>query len=289
MAKMVTVNLFDVDWTPQTCQKLSDTLDEFNQLTLDQRWRGDLRLEQVLKIPAGLYPNMPAVYHLDFVKKREVGPGKLGNAVPVSGIQMQIDEDFGEETAALYVPSKKWLLILHNHSGIGPTRMAEYFNAVDPGSARQFAYSVNPKLDPTVVARLGGLKNITSVEITATVDALEASQSTVGTALALATKPAHAQRVSITLGANTGKKKLNFLSSQSVKSMINKLRAQNDDVSVLRVKGEDPTTGKKDQVINLLEHKIKRRFGANELKVVDHRYTINSRWDMLDRALLGWI
>ena len=111
MAKMVTVNLFDVDWTPQTAQKLTDTLDEFNLLPLDQRWRGEIRLEQILKIPAGLYPNLPAVYHLDFVKKREVGPGKLGNAAPVSGIQMNVDEDFGEETGCLAVcrSNMRWL------------------------------------------------------------------------------------------------------------------------------------------------------------------------------------
>ncbi len=289
MTKMVTINLFDVSWTPQTLQKLSDTLDEFHLLKLDQRWRGDIRLEQIVKMPAGTYPKLPQLYHLDFVKKREVGPGKLGNAAPVSGIRMQKDEDFGEETAAIYVPSKKWLLILNNQAGIGPTRMAEYFNAVDPGSSRHFAYSVDPKLDPSVLTRLGGMKNLTSVEITATVDALDTSNSQIGTAVALATRPARAERVSISLGANAGRKKLNFLKSKPVKELVDTLLGKTSEVSVLRVTGEDPTTGKKDQVINLLEHKIKRQYRADELKVVDHRYTIQSRWDMLDRALLGWI
>lgn len=289
MTKMITINLFDVDSTPQTVQKLSDTLDEFNGLQLNQRWRGDIRLEQILKIPAGSYPKLPQLYHLDFAKKREVGPGKLGDAVPVSGIQMRKDEDFGEETAAIYVPSKKWLLILNNQAGIGPTRMAEYFNAVDPGSSRHFAYSVSPKLDPSVLQRLGGMKNLTSVDITATVDALDATNSQLGTAVAVATKPTKAERISITLGANSGRKKLNFLSSKPVIDLVGKLRVKGDAVTVLRVTGEDPTTGKKDQVINLLEHKIKRQYRADELKVVDHRYTIQSRWDMLDKALLGWI
>lgn len=64
---------------------------------------------------------------------------------------------------------------------------------------------------------------------------------------------------------------------------------QGDAVTKLKVKGEDPTTGMKDEVINLLNHKIKRQYSADELKVVDHRYTIQSRWDLLDRALRGWI
>ena len=289
MVKMVTINLFDIDWTPQTAQKLSDTLDDFAQLSLDQRWRNDIRLEQVINVPKNSVRRLPEMYHLDFVKKREVGPGKLGNAAPVSGIQMQKDEDFGEETAAIYIPSKKWLLVLNNQAGIGPSRMAEYFNAVDPGGNRQFAYSASARLDPTVLTRLGGMSNLTSVDITATVDALGATNDAVGLAVAQATQSTQAKRVSITLGANTGRKKLNFLSNKPIINLVKKLFGQGDAVTVLKVKGEDPTTGKKDQVINLLEHKIKQQYRVDELKVIDHRYTINSRWDLLEKALKGWI
>lgn len=289
MAKMVTINLFDIDWTPQTAQKLSDTLDDFAKLPLDQRWRDDIRLEQVVKVPKDSTLGMPEIYHLDFVKKREVGPGKLGNAVAVSGIQMRKDEDFGEETAAIYVPSKKWLLILNNQSGIGPTRMTTYFNAVNPGSSLHFAYNASPRLDPSVLNRLNGMSNLTTVDITATVDALHATQDDVALAVALATRPIQAKRISITLGANSDRKRSNFLNSPSVLKLVNHLRGQGDAVTVLKVKGEDPTTGRKDQVIDLLEHKIKRQYSVDELKVVDHRYTIQSRWDLLDRALRGWI
>lgn len=289
MAKMVTINLFDVEWTPQTCQKLSDTMDEYMALPLGQRWRGDIRLDQIKKVPKNPLTGMPELYHLDFSKKRDVGPGKLGAAVAVSGIVMKVDEDFGEETAAIYVPSKKWLLILNNQAGIGPSRMTEYFNAVDPGTNRHFAYSASPRLDPAVLTRLGGMKNLTSLDITATVDALDATQDAVGLAVAQATRPLQAKRISITLGANSGRKKTNFLGINQVKSLVNKLRAQGDAVTVLKVKGEDPTTGRKDQVIDLLEHKVKRQFRADELKVIDHRYTIQSRWELLDRSLRAWI
>lgn len=289
MGKQVTVNLFDIDRTPQTVQELRVTLDVFAKLPLDQRWRNDIRLEQIVLIPTNTALKMPELYHLDFVKKREVGPGKLGNAVAVSGIKMQKDEDFGEETAAVYVPSKKWLLVLNNQAGIGPSRMTEYFNAVDPGGNDIYAYSASPKLDPTVLKRLGGMSNLTSIEITATVDALDATKDKVGLAVAVATRPTQAKRVSITLGANSDRRKLNFLNKNNIVDFAKSLLGQGDAVTVLKVKGEDPTSGMKDQVINLLQHKIKRQYSVNELKVVDHRYTIQSRWDLLDRALRGWI
>jgi len=43
MAKQVSVNIFDVEWDELgKTQKLSDTLDEFLVLPLDQRWREDM-------------------------------------------------------------------------------------------------------------------------------------------------------------------------------------------------------------------------------------------------------
>ncbi len=290
MAKMVTINLFDVDWSKQTSQALSDTLEEFAAMQLSDRWRGDIRLEQVVKVAGNPATKMPDRYHLDFSKERAVGPGKLGRLAPISGIKMGQDESFGEETAAVYVPSKKWLLILNNQFGIGPTRMAEYFNAVDSiGAGREFFYSVSPQLDASILARLKGMSNLTSIQVTATIDALNAAQNPVGVSLARATQSTSAQKISFTLAANASRKKSNFLSMVNIKNMVTTLRSQAAGVSVLKLKGEDPTTGKKDQVIDLLEHKMKRQYRADELKVVNHRYTPQSRWELLDRALRGWL
>ena len=52
--------------------------------------------------------NFP-VYLLDFVKKREVGLGRMADATAIKDIKLDHGENFGEETAALYIPKKKWL------------------------------------------------------------------------------------------------------------------------------------------------------------------------------------
>lgn len=133
------------------------------------------------------------------------------------------------------------------------------------------------------------MSNLTSIDVTATIDALNAAQNPVGVSLARATKSTSAQKISFTLVANASRKKTNFLGMASIKDLVTKLRAQASGVSVLKLKGEDPTTGKKDQVIDLIEHKIKRSYRADELKVINHRYTPESRWELLDRALRGWL
>lgn len=289
MAKMVTVNLFDVDWDVTKSQRLRDTLDEYLALSIGQRWRNDIRMEAGNLRPADPGRKLPERYVLDFAKQREVGPGKLGHAAPIAGIQMSQGESFGEETAAIYVPAKKWLLVLHNQFGIGSARIAEYFNALDPGSSRHLMYSIHPRLDPTTMARLNGMKNLVSVEVNATVDALDATQSTVGVAVAAATKPAGTNKLSIKFSANATRQKTHFLNARSMVSMVKKLATQNSGVSVLRVKGEDPSAGTKDQVIDLIEHKLKRKYRADELAITNNRYTPGSRWDMLERALIGWL
>ncbi len=289
MSKKVTVNLFDITWHQTKCQRLSDTLDEFKRLPLDQRWRDDIRLDTITKVPADALRKLPERYHLNFTKRRDIGPGKLGTKAPISDIHLQKDEDFGEETAAIYVPSKKILLVLHNQNGIGPSRMMAYCNALDPGTNRYFDYVAGPRLESNIQTRLQGMRNFLSVEITTTVDALQASADGVAMTLAQASSAASAKKITVALSANETRKRTNFLSAAKAIQFVKSMSRQGDDVTLLKVKGEDPTTGLKDQVIDLLKHKVKQSFSANELDVQNHRYTEKSRLWLLDRALRTWI
>lgn len=286
MGKMVTVNLFDVDWNHDRSQPLEETLEEFGRLPLGHRWRDDVRLErveaaQVLKDSA---------YLLDFARKREVGPGKLADTTAITNIRMEESENFGEETAALYVPRRRWLLVLHNQAGIGPTRMMSYLNALDPGNAeRHFDYSASPKLDSTILQKLKEMQKFTGLTVTATVDALDAAQSSLGTSLAEATRPAKARRINFHLAANEPHKKGRFLDRGHILRLIHGLRREDEDsVTKLQVTGESPDVAGKDMLIDLIRHKIRRKYDASELKVIEHRYTRRSRWDLLDRSLRGW-
>lgn len=287
MAKQVTVNIFDVEWDEKRgTQKFSDTLDEFSQLPLDQRWREDIRLEHVVTQEINSFK----VYKLDFVKRREVGPGRLANDTPLKPIQMAGDEDFGEETAAFYVPRKKWLLVLHNHAGIGPSRMMAYCNALDPGvEDRHFDYAALPKLDAAVLQKLKGMSGITSVSVTATIDAFAAAEANSGTSLAQASQAVKPKRISLQLMANNSRKKGNFLERFSTQRLIDGLLKGGSDVTKLQVSGESNEVEGKDLVIDLLHHKIKRKFSEDDLKVDEHRYTLTSRWELLHRSFRGWL
>lgn len=289
MTKKVTVNLFDISWTGKKCQRLSDTLDEFAALPIEQRWRGDIRLDTITKAAADPGRNLPTRYHLNFTKRRDIGPGKLGTKAPISDIHLNIDEDFGEETAAVYVPSKKMLLVLHNQNGIGASRMMAYCSSLDPGTNRYFDYSAGPRLDASVQSRLSKMTNILSVNITTTVDALQGSSDTLAMPLAQASRAVTAKKITLTLSANDTRKKSNFLSPTKAIDFVKAMLPKGDDVSSLKIKGEDPTTGATDQVIDLLKHKVKQVYSEKDLKIQNHRYTEQSRLWLIDRALRLWI
>lgn len=200
---------------------------------------------------------------------------------------MTQDEAFGEETAALYVPAKKWLLILHNQTGVGPNRMMGYFNALDSG-AREYDYEANPKVDAAIMKKLHKMKGVVSVEVTASLDALNASQRETGISLAQAARPTGAQRITFQLLANEPYRKGRFLDGPMMKDFMRHLRNEGEGVTALKIKGPDPEIDDKDLMIDLIRHRIKRKYRESELEISDRRFTIESRWDLLARAYRQW-
>jgi hypothetical protein len=285
MSKQVTINIFDVEWDERHTQRLRETIDEFESLDLERRWRDDVRLEVIRKSQV----LTTDVYALNFVKKRDIGPGRIAAHTPIQSIALRADEDFGEETAALYVPAKKWLLVLHNQNGVGISRMMAYFNALDPGNTeRYFNYSACPKIDARTFDKFSQLKNITRVSVTATLDALSAAEASGGTSLAQATRSINARRIHFELSANEPHKKGFFLLREKAESLVQGL-LRSDDVSMLKVKGESDSVGEADLMIDLLRDKIKRKFPVERLQVDGHRYTFESRQDLLSYTLRGWL
>lgn len=287
MGKNVTVNLFDVSW--QKAQKLSETLDEFLNQRLAERWRNDIRLETVEKLPADEMVAF-STYALNFAKSREIGPGRLARTAAIGDIGLNRDEQFGEETSALYVPAKKWLLILGNHYGVGPSRMAEYFNALDPGDGdRHFDYIVSPKIDVNALKRMKAMTHFSQVVVTANVGAFEHAEGDVGESVKQAAQAVHAERLHLKLDSNKPHRKGDFLRLREAKVFINSMLNNAAEVDKLEVKGGGGDANEKDQVIDLLTHKLRRKYPESELVVVNHRYTAGSKTHLLRKACRGWV
>lgn len=287
MGKQVTVNLFDVSWTQGKSQKFSDTLNEFAGLPLGDRWRSDIRLETVEFAPADAVLKRDC-YLLDFAKSRTIGPGKLGDAAPVSDVGLSRRENFGEETAALYLPSKKWLLILSNQYGVGPSRIASYMNALDPGNnERHFDYQISPKIDVHAIDRMKSMKHFSQIVVTANVGAFDDDPGNIGESVKQTAAESNAMRLHLRLEANPVRKTGQFLKKNAVSRFLSEMLRNSEEVDKLEVKGGSDT--EKDQLVDLLKHKIRRKYNEGDLDVVRHRYTYASKVRLLRSACRGWI
>ncbi|WP_291517509.1 DUF6731 family protein [Acidovorax sp.] len=289
MTRKVTVNLFDVGWTERKTQKLSATLEEFAQLPIEDRWRGDIRLDRVERVAGDAALPVDA-FHLDFAKSRDIGPGKISPHAVISDVGLRREEFFGEETAAIYIPKKRWLCVLHNQYGTGPSRIAEYLNALDPGSNnRRFDYEVVPKIDARALQRMQGMKHLSEVTVSANVGAFEDANDDVGESVKEAATAARAMRLHLKLVANPAHKRGGFLDLGVVRKLVDSMLKQPDDVDRLEVKGGGGAAEEKDQMINLLKHKIRKQFPDTSLIVANHRYTFESKIHLLRSPCRMWI
>lgn len=63
---------------------------------------------------------------LDFTQLREDGPGVGNKSTPLKDAKSSKNEQFGHETAALYVPSKQALICQHVQRGVRASSICAY-------------------------------------------------------------------------------------------------------------------------------------------------------------------
>lgn len=289
MAKMVRVNLFQVGRTAAKTQPLSVTLSEFLTQPLGSRWRDEVRLEDAVWHPADTV--LPVEYfHLEFSKGRQIGPGRLSSGLPLQDIDLGEGGIFGEESTALYVPSREWLVVLNNHYGVGPSRMAAYFNALDPGNLnRHFDYTIDPMIDSHALDRMRRMERFSEIEISAKVGVFEHLENGIAESVFQAAGQSKAYRVSLKLIANEKHHTGNSLVPKVVKDLLRKALSHSEGVDRLVVKADDQALETKDKVVDLLKHKLFKQYSEKELAVSAGRYTATSKLTMLRRACRGWL
>ncbi|QXL84119.1 DUF6731 family protein [Comamonas sp. NLF-1-9] len=288
MARTVTINLFDVTRGTKT-QALAQTLQEYAALSIEQRLRDDVRLDQVQQIKADAVLKHEA-FHLDFAKARPTGPGRMPPSRPVADVGLEHDELFGEETAALYLPHKNWLLTLHNQYGVGPARMASYFNALDPGSAeRHFDYEIRPRIDQHALQRMKSMNGFSHVDVIASVGAFEDLTDDVSESVWQAAESVRAMRVQLRLSANPAHQRGRKLNMRAVREFIQGLLSRDDGVDKIELKSADEQLDQNDRLIDLIEQKIRLRYPATQLDVLNLRYTHDSKIALLRRACSHWL
>jgi hypothetical protein len=133
---------------------LKVVLNYIEALPLDQRLRSLGKEQQEIRAENIKKPTSSLPYWLiDFTRLRfDHGPGKVNRNTPIEDFNLNNDEGFGEETAALYDESSGYLFIQYNHFGVRSGSIATYLN--DIRTNQNDVYSLHVKMDGDSEVRL---------------------------------------------------------------------------------------------------------------------------------------
>lgn len=295
MTSKMNVNLFEVSREPGT-EPLPNLLAEISNMGLEDRIRpisyGQMRLDVIA--PPNTNENDSNYWLLDFTKLRfDHGPGKVGRNTEIAGFDLNHDEGFGEETAALFDPHTNYLLVQYNHHGVRASAIERYLNVIGHVPDGFTAYKLAIKLDTSAEIRLAQKNFITKLRYRIAPGKLTAAHRDASMSLREALAISEQQRggaIEVTISAAPRE---NLLMGP-VRNTINALRQMvaADQEQDTRVVTQFEVEGKVDALdradgINMISPKLVASIDGLMLGG-DRRYTRRSRWDGLLRARRGW-
>lgn len=229
---------------------------------------------------------------LDFTKIRfEHGPGKAGRAAAIEGFDLEADEGFGEETAALYDPEHGVLLVQYNHFGVRAGTIQHYFSLYNYEDDVIRSYDLLMRMDESAEIRYANKQLIRKLHFKIAPPKMTRFQRQGNVSLGRSLDVSDSLGAeSIEIVVTSGRRTESTLNAEGVRALVRRLlplRGGDDPVlTKLEVAGRDTPVDPTD-VLNLIAPKLE--FSFPDLVLGDDlRYTQRSRWDGLLRARVGW-
>jgi hypothetical protein len=142
-------------------QPFEKALADLAQQQLPER----LYRQRGLKLRLEDHGKREGLVELNFVTFRMgSAPVRVADDRPVAEIAIAEDESFGEETACLYNPATRFLLMQYNHYGPRASAIRESMAYEEDGVAH--GYDFAPKLSPASEQRIRNLGVVSRVEVT---------------------------------------------------------------------------------------------------------------------------
>lgn len=280
------VHLFKVSHHENT-EPLENLLTRIAADPIEDRFRvvgvHDARVENIVKRKDGLWL-------LDFGMMRyEHGPGRARKEEPIVGFDFEEGEAFGEETAALYDPHSRCMLVQYNHFGVRSGSIQKYLCDYDHGAAN--AYELAVVFDREVERKLATKTFFSRISISMAVSRLTEADRDDGVPLSEAIGIGGdygGRHVNISIGMGPGRH--NGLDSGSVKKTLawikRQLRAESDAISKAEVVCKENPDGIT-EVLDLVHQRLV--VSLDDIPLGDDlRFSQDDRWKGLLRARRAW-
>lgn len=157
-----------------------------------------------LKLRLENHQRRDGLVELNFVSFRlSTAPVRLAEDRPLAEIEIEEDESFGEETACLYDPASRYLVVQYNHYGPRAGAIRDYLTYREAG--RVHSYTFAEKLSPASEQRIRNLGVVSRVDVAIAIPNLpdDAEHLSVDSAINLA-RANGAQRLELALASRQG-------------------------------------------------------------------------------------
>ncbi|MDR7295474.1 hypothetical protein J2X16_000795 [Pelomonas aquatica] len=282
---MTTVKTHLFDFVSPSDRDLTAMLRRLRHTPKGNRWRSVFNHDMALLE----LQERNGVWLMDFVKRREVGPGKVRQNSDMEPFQFQNGETYGEETAALWDPQRRWMAVQFNQHGVRGGSIANYLNDYDADPHSDWVLAA--KLDAEAANALRRRPLLRKARLKFTVNQhLTQSMRESGTALGAAMSQVGEQSGTATVDIELNMSHdAGFLDGTVGRFLrwVGNHADESDGLRAMQIKGREEVDGE-DKIIDLLHQRIKGDFDSRELQVESGRYTVQSRWNMLLRQHAGW-
>lgn len=282
----ISVHLYDL--RSESRRDIAPLMQRISFTRKSERWRKLSNGTEVALLDLKRDRNNPAVWLCDFVKRRDVGPGKIRSDSEIDDFAFDVDEYFGEETGAILNLERGWLGAQWNLHGVRAQSMIEYLNEYDHDPESDWV--ITPKLDPSLEAKLVRKKHLRTAEIKVVAsDAMTAelrrSNIPLASALEHAARASKSATISVQMSMSHD---AGFLSGDVMRLARTLSEMRSDDVKSVRIRGRDEEFGR-DEELDLLEERVVAKFSTRDLEIRHCRYTLASRQRALLALHAGWL
>jgi hypothetical protein len=254
----------------------------------------DHRLRQVttrpirMEDPLNPDAHFHGVWRLAFLKFRSEGPGRVSPHTVAQSIHLAEDESFSEDTAALYDPANKALVLQYNHYGPRAQAIEDYFTVYAAQQDEKYTFQL--QINSEAQARLQNKKLFTRLKFKVAPDRISKhwKDANIGLATAFRRTAEIADgdwiNVEISLDRKNHHTSLDLLNKLG--GFLNLANEPQEAVSQLEIAGRDDV-GINVDVVDLIKERVQRTYNGLPLDE-GRRIAMETRWNCLYDAYSSW-
>lgn len=176
----VKFHLFRVNGAEANTRSAEQVIQIIHADELGDRLRSGVRMDTLERVIT--QHGRERKWFLDFVRIRDTtGPGKAAADTPVEDLDIAADEFFSEETAALFLPDRGFMIVQYNHWGVRPSAIGDYLSGYMQDETDVYELAV--RIDPGASQKYDSINQTTKFSIAVDVASLTAQDRIAGNAL----------------------------------------------------------------------------------------------------------